>query len=78
MTNFYNQYGGNYNPGSYDPRPNPQQQKSNDALLAEIGEFAKTVQNPEQQVQQLLQSGRMTQEQYQLYAQIANMLTNHR
>lgn len=85
MTNFYNQYGGNYNPNHiagipYNPAPNPQQQPQNNGfgLLGKINEFAKTVQNPQQQVEELLKSGQMTQEQFQQYAQIAKMLTNNR
>lgn len=71
MTNFYNQFGGNYN-----PTPNPQ--NNNFGILGKINEFAKTVQNPQQQVEELLKSGQMTQEQFQQYAQIAKMLTNNR
>lgn len=68
MSDFYNQFGG-INP---NPVPKPQNKANN--LL----EFAKTVQNPEQQVKDLLASGQMTQEQFQQCAQIANLLTNNR
>lgn len=74
MSDFYNQFGG-INP---NPAPQPQSQNNNFGLLGKINEFAKTVQNPQQQVEELLKSGQMSQEQFQQYAQIAKMLTNNR
>lgn len=71
MSDFYHQFGGKSNPA-------PQPQNNNFGLLGKINEFAKTVQNPQQQVEELLKSGQMTQEQFQQYAQIANLLTNNR
>lgn len=44
-------------------------------LLCQI---AKTVQNPQQRVQELLNSGQMTQEQFQQYAQMANTIMGKR
>ena len=63
---LYNQFGN-------QPTQQPVQQ-NNFGLLGQINEFAKTVQNPEQTVRGLLASGQMSQEQFQEYAQMANML----
>ena len=44
-------------------------------LLSQFNQFRSTFSgNPEQQVKQLLQSGRMSQEQFNQFAQTANML----
>ena len=44
-------------------------------LLSQFNQFCSTFSgNPEQQVKQLLQSGRMSQEQFNQFAQTANQL----
>lgn len=44
-------------------------------LLSQFNQFRSTFSgNPEQQVKQLLQSGRMSQEQFNQFAQMANQL----
>lgn len=68
MTSFYNEFGGAQSPQQ------PQTQQNDYGLMERINEFAKTVQNPQQKVQELLNSGKMTQAQFQQYAQMANML----
>ena len=52
------------------------QQTNNMAnLLSQFNQFRSTFSgNPEQQVKQLLQSGRMSQEQFNQFAQTANQL----
>ena len=56
-----------------DFRPNPTNQMGN--FLNQFNQFRSTFSgNPEQQVKQLLQSGRMSQEQFNQLAQTANQL----
>ena len=57
----------------FNPTPNPLGQMSN--LINQFNNFRSTFMgNPETQVKQLLQSGRMSQEQFQQLAQMANQL----
>lgn len=58
-----------------------QPQNSMMNMMAQLNQFRQTFQgNPKQQVQQLLNSGRMSQEQFnqlsQMATQIQNMMTN--
>lgn len=58
-----------------------QPQNSMMSMMAQLNQFRQTFQgNPKQQVQQLLNSGRMSQEQFnqlsQMATQIQNMMTN--
>lgn len=58
-----------------------QPQNSMMNMLAQLNQFRQTFQgNPKQQVQQLLNSGKMSQEQFnqlsQMATQIQNMMTN--
>lgn len=62
----------------FDEFGNQPNQNGGYGLLGRINEFAKTVQNPQQRVQDLLNSGQMTQEQFQQYVQIANTLMGKR
>lgn len=56
-----------------DFNPNPTNNMTN--LLSQFNQFRSTFSgNPEQQVKQLLQSGRMSQEQFNQFAQTANQL----
>lgn len=56
-----------------DFRPNPTNQMGN--FLNQFNQFRSTFSgNPEQQVKQLLQSGRMSQDQFNQLAQTANQL----
>lgn len=56
-----------------DFNPNPTNNMAN--LLSQFNQFRSTFSgNPEQQVKQLLQSGRMSQEQFNQFAQTANQL----
>ena len=56
-----------------DFNPNPTNNMAN--LLSQFNQFRSTFSgNPEQQVKQLLQSGRMSQEQFNQLAQTANQL----
>lgn len=68
MTSFYNDFGGKSQP---TPPANPT--NNSYGLLGRINEFAKTVQDPEGTVKQLLNSGKMSQDQFKQYAQIANL-----
>ena len=53
----------------------PQQQNSMNNLLAQFNKFRSTFMgNPEQQVKQLISSGKMSQEQFNQFAQTANQL----
>ena len=53
----------------------PQQQNSMNNLLAQFNQFRSTFMgNPEQQVKQLISSGKMSQEQFNKFAQTANQL----
>lgn len=55
----------------------PQQNNPTANLINQINQFKSTFTgNPEQQVKQLLSSGRMTQEQFNQFAQTANQLRN--
>lgn len=58
-----------------------QPQNSMMSMMAQLNQFRQTFQgNPKQQVQQLLNSGKMSQEQFnqlsQMATQIQNMMTN--
>ncbi len=56
-----------------DFNPGPTNNMAN--LLSQFNQFRSTFSgNPEQQVKQLLQSGRMSQEQFNQFAQTANQL----
>ena len=56
-----------------DFNPSPTNNMAN--LLSQFNQFRSTFSgNPEQQVKQLLQSGRMSQEQFNQFAQTANQL----
>ena len=56
-----------------DFNPNPMSQMGN--FLNQFNQFRSTFSgNPEQQVRQLIQSGRMSQEQFNQLAQTANQL----
>ena len=56
-----------------DFNPNPANNMTN--LLSQFNQFRSTFSgNPEQQVKQLIQSGRMSQEQFNQLAQTANQL----
>lgn len=56
-----------------DFNPGPTNNMTN--LLSQFNQFCSTFSgNPEQQVKQLLQSGRMSQEQFNQFAQTANQL----
>lgn len=56
-----------------DFNPGPTNNMAN--LLSQFNQFRSTFSgNPEQQVKQLLQSGRMSQEQFNHFAQTANQL----
>lgn len=56
-----------------DFNPNPTNNITN--LLSQFNQFSSTFSgNPEQQVKQLLQTGRMSQEQFNQLAQTANQL----
>ena len=56
-----------------DFNPSPINNMTN--LLSQFKQFSSTFSgNPEQQVKQLLQSGRMSQEQFNQFAQTANQL----
>lgn len=56
-----------------DFNPGPTNNMTN--LLSQFNQFRSTFSgNPEQQVKQLLQSGRMSQEQFNQFAQTANQL----
>jgi len=56
-----------------DFNPSPINNMTN--LLSQFKQFSSTFSgNPEQQVKQLLQSGRMSQEQFKQFAQTANQL----
>lgn len=56
-----------------DFNPSPTNNMTN--LLSQFNQFRSTFSgNPEQQVKQLLQSGRMSQEQFNQFAQTANQL----
>lgn len=56
-----------------DFNPNPTNNMAN--LLSQFNQFRSTFSgNPEQQVKQLIQSGRMSQEQFNQFAQTANQL----
>lgn len=62
MSSLFN----DFNPGSTNNMAN---------LLSQFNQFRSTFSgNPEQQVKQLLQSGRMSQEQFNQLAQTANQL----
>lgn len=53
----------------------PQQTNQMNNFLAQFNQFKSTFAgNPEQQVRQLLSSGRMSQEQFNQFAQTANQL----
>ena len=53
----------------------PQQNNPASNFLTQFNQFKSTFSgNPEQQVRQLLNSGRMTQEQFNQFAQTANQL----
>ena len=53
----------------------PQQTNQMNNFLAQFNQFKSTFTgNPEQQVRQLLSSGRMSQEQFNQFAQTANQL----
>ncbi len=55
----------------------PQQNNPTANLINQFNQFKSTFTgNPEQQVKQLLSSGRMTQEQFNQFAQTANQLRN--
>lgn len=67
MNPFYNG-----NPGQA-----PMMNNSPLSFIQRFNQFRKTFQgNPQQQVQQLIQSGRMTQEQYQQYKSQAEQMMN--
>ena len=54
----------------------PQQNNSMNNFLNQFNQFKSTFTgNPKQQVKQLLSSGRMSQEQFNQYAQLANQLS---
>ena len=54
---------------------NPQQQNSMSDFITQFNQFKSTFMgNPEQQVKQLISSGRMSQEQFNQLAQTANQL----
>lgn len=56
-----------------DFKPNPMSNMNN--FLTQFNQFRNSFSgNPEQQVKQLLQSGRMSQDQFNQLAQTANML----
>lgn len=64
-SSIYNQLNGNngFQPNSFQNSQN---------FLNSLQQFAKTIQgNPQQMVQQLLQSGKMSQQAYNQYRQIA-------
>jgi len=50
-------------------------------MMARFQQFQRQIQqqgiNPQQQVEQLLRSGKMTQQQFENFKQIANMLTGN-
>ena len=58
----------------FNNQPNRMGQMSN--ILAEFNKFRSTfVGNPEAQVKQLLQTGKMSQSQFDSYAQMANQIS---
>lgn len=66
MFNYFNQQA---------PQQNPMQSK----FMEFVTNFRRTSnQSPEETVKQLLNSGQMTQEQFNSYRNMANMLTNKR
>jgi len=66
---IYNQLNNNNNIGNFQ---NPQ------VLMNNLKQFASSFKgNPQQMVQQLLQSGRMSQEQYNQYRQWASQIKNN-
>lgn len=66
MFNYFNQQ---------PPQQNPMQSK----FMEFVTNFRRTSnQSPEEVVKQLLNSGQMTQEQFNSYRNMANMLTNKR
>ena len=72
---LYNELCGNLQNGVQNPQP--------PSFQEQFANFARQFQgpgsmNPQAIVQQLLQSGRMTQEQFNQYSQMANFLTGRR
>lgn len=60
--------------------PSPQSQPvQTPNFMQQLSQFASTLNgNPQQMVQNLIQSGRMSQQQFQQYAQLANQITGRR
>lgn len=60
-----------------NPLYNMLNQNNNNDLISRFAEFKRTFQgNPQQQVQQLLNSGKMTQAQFNQLSAMANQLKN--
>ena len=56
---------------------NNSNQNNTNSMISQFEQFAKTVQgDPQQMVQQLLMSGRMTQNQFNYLSQMANQFQN--
>lgn len=73
MFNFYNQ--AQQQPPMFSQQQNPMQSK----FMEFVTNFRQTSnQSPEEVVRQLLNSGQMSQEQFNSYRNMANMLTNKR
>lgn len=66
------------------PNPNPilqmfgNMQNFQQQFIQFQQQFSKTKQNPQEVVQQLMQSGQMTQEQFNRFSPIADMITGKR
>lgn len=72
---LYNELNGNIQNGSQFP----QQQSFQDQFANFVRQFQNSrSMSPQMIVQQLLQSGQMTQEQFNQYSQMANFLTGRR
>lgn len=71
MSNLFNELGGQTN------QQQIQQNNSNFGFLGQLYEFAQNFKgNPQEQVQQLLKSGQITQDQYNNAVNQANMIYN--
>lgn len=63
--------------GLFNGNPQPQPQQSN--MIQRFQQFVNNFRgNPQQKVQELLQSGQMTQEQFNQFRSIANQITGRR
>ncbi len=62
--------------GAPQMQPQPMQRPN---FMQQLSQFASSLNgNPQQMVQNLIQSGQMSQQQFQQYAQLANQITGRR